>query len=241
MSPDFTKWPRLYIEHDLKSDETLFLCPDHAHYLYNVLRMREGQSVRLFNGRDGEWQGRIDGASKKQIALTLVKELRTQPDTKQRIHFFFAPIKQARMDWMLEKAVELGVTDFHPILTQNTDVRKINEKRLNKQMVEASEQCERYTIPVLNDIVEMKVAVQKYNNLKLLACLERHEDAPLIHHCIAGKQDTGLIIGPVGGLTVEETTFLAQHCTPVSLGPNILRCETAAIMALGVIGLNSFS
>lgn len=136
------------------------------------------------------------------------------------------------MDWLIEKAVELGATDFHPVLTQNTETRKINEERMQKQIFEAAEQCERLEIPALHPLETLELFLQNWpENVPVLACLERF-DAPPLSNGMSKHTDICLLIGPEGGFTSEEKEKISEKAVPVSLGETILRCETAAIKAL---------
>lgn len=226
------KYPRLYSESPLSDKGVIPLNAGQAHYLHNVMRRKDGDIVRLFDGKNGEWAGALEGVSKKAGAVRLTTQLNPQPADAAEIHLIFTPIKKSRLDWMIEKAVELGVSDFHPILTQNTEVRKINAPRLTQQIFEAAEQCERFTIPALHSLEKMDKAITtaKARGLKVFSCLER-QDVPLIQSQDKAKA-CAFIIGPEGGFTAEEQDYLIHHTTPISLGQSILRCETAMIKAL---------
>lgn len=230
------KSPRLYTDQHLTEGLGVQLTENAAHYLKNVLRVAEGDIVRIFNGREGEFVGRIERASKKSIDVTIEKKLRDQKFAKRQIHLFFAPLKKERMDFLIEKAVELGATDLYPILTQNTDMRKINEERITAQIIEAAEQCERLDIPSLHPPQDMmKLVSGWYSDVPVFAALERMDAEKLKSH----DSNCAILIGPAGGFTEEEKQKLAamDGIKPVSLGENILRAETAAIAALSIINL----
>lgn len=239
MIKDIQKSPRVYTGQPLILHEILQLQDSVHHYLKNVLRVQSGDIVRLFNGHDGEFLGRISDAGKKSIFLTLEQKLRDQKDPPRKIHLLFAPIKKERMDFLIEKAVELGVTDLHIILTQNTDVRKINKDRLNAQIIEAAEQCERLDIPTLHDAEDLFKKLGAWNRSAfVLAALERTDATPMRDHREI-KGDCAILIGPSGGFTDEEKNGLARMTIvrPVSLGEAILRSETAAAAALALLTL----
>jgi 16S rRNA (uracil1498-N3)-methyltransferase len=206
------------------------LSREQGHYLQNVLRCRAGDGVRLFNGRDGEWRGVIESAGKKEISIRLEKKLKDQPPPPRETRLFFAPIKKARMDWLVEKAVELGATHLHSVLTQNTDVRAINEERVRAQIVEAAEQCERMDIPELVPLQPLFTAIQGHN---ILACVER-TDSPPLRKALPASGPVAILIGPEGGFSAEEKEKLSARSTVslVSLGSRILRAETAGLAAL---------
>lgn len=228
---DHTKSPRLYLDAPLNEGQTLALTDAAHHYLKNVMRAETGDDVRFFNGRDGEFAARIETIEKKCLTARLEKQLRAQKNPARRVHLLFAPIRKERMDFLVEKAVELGATDLHIVLTQNTDQRKTNEDRLTAQIIEAAEQCERLDIPALHAGEDLFKKLKSWNaDIPLFAALERTEAAPL------EKQigDCALLIGPSGGFTSGEKERLCAlpFLRPASLGDNILRSETAALCGL---------
>jgi len=202
------------------------------------MRLEPGAGIRAFNGRDGEFTGTLSTLDKKQAVLTLQSRIRQQPQENRRIHLLFAPIRKERMDWLVEKSVELGATDLHPVLTQNTDNRKVNEERMRAQIIEAAEQCERLDIPTLHAADDLFKILTGWNpEIPVLAAVER-VDAPLLSASLP-KSELAILIGPSGGFTREEKDQLGRlKCVrPVSLGQTILRSETAAIAALAVLAL----
>ncbi len=234
MNDESFKLPRLYTPSALIHKGVIALDAGQAHYLHNVLRRSNGDSVRLFNGKDGEWLGSLQNLNKKAGKALLQEQLAKQPTNIKKVHLLFAPIKKNRMDWLIEKAVELGVSDFHPVLTQNTEIRKIKEDRITKQIFEAAEQCERFEIPILHPLKKLDQILKDWpTNIKLLACLERYEGQPLKN--IA--KDVAVLIGPEGGFTAEEKENIAQKAMVITLGDQILRSETAALKALTILTL----
>lgn len=227
----FFKLPRLYIDTPLTEGEDVVLSADQAHYFRTVLRRQDGDQIRLFNGRDGEFLCTLHDLGKKSGMALIGHQLKKQSENAPEIHLYFAPIKKSRMDWLIEKSVELGVTHLHPVITQNTEVRDVNSTRLRQQIVEAAEQCERLTIPDLDDPIKFDALPR---DIPLLACLERGERIPL-QKAITPGQPVFFLIGPEGGFTAEESDRIYQHkeWTAISLGSNILRCETAVCVALG--------
>lgn len=227
------KLPRLYTEYPLSDKVVIPLQNGQAHYLKNVLRRQNSDHVRLFDGENGEWLGQLQELTKKSGQVAIKEQTVKQPKERRRIHLLVAPIKKSRMDWLIEKAVELGTTDFHPIITQNTEVRKINEERMHQQIFEAAQQCERLDIPKLHKIEKLESKLQSWDEqVPVLACLERF-NAPHIHKSgIKKKANVGFIIGPEGGFTGEEKDAISDMAVTVSLGKVILRCETAVVKAL---------
>jgi 16S rRNA (uracil1498-N3)-methyltransferase len=232
--PALKKLPRLYVDRDLQPGQTLALPEAQAHYLRSVLRQVPGDAVRLFNGRDGEYKAVLDSVDKKSVTARCEILIRPQPEAAQPIHLLFAPIKKARLDFLIEKAVELGATHLHPIITQNTEVRTLNEDRLRLQIIEAAEQCERMDVPVLSPAQKLEDLPAFWSGETILACIERHDAPPL-----KSESAHAILIGPEGGFTENETAFLGglNFIRPVSLGPRILRSETAVCAALALISL----
>lgn len=233
MASDFTKLPRLYIDRAFTANATINLETAQAHYLKNVLRLKPGDFVRLFNGHDGEWLAPVKAFEKTECIVTLKGKIREQPPKPMEMHLLFAPIKKDRMDFLIEKAVELGATDLHPVLTNRTEVRKINEERIKAQITEAAEQCERFEIPTLHPLSDLKPKVAGWNlKTPLLWCKERGESP---HITTLREAAWAFLIGPEGGFDDPEFAFLEgqPQIRPLSLGETVLRCETAATMALG--------
>lgn len=234
MSHDLSKSPRLYVSADLSSGASVVLPEPQAHYLKHVMRADTGAPVRLFNGRDGEWHATIALLDKKKAVLALQAQTRRQPEPRRPVHLLFAPIKKARMEWLIEKAVELGATDLHPVITNHTEVRDINAERTRAQIIEAAEQCERLDIPALHDIMPLKAKLGAWpQNIPLMIGLER-ADAPALPQALPENGPRAFLIGPEGGWSAEEREFPGNlpFLKPVSLGPDILRAETAAAYVL---------
>jgi 16S rRNA (uracil1498-N3)-methyltransferase len=235
MQNDYTKTPRLYTPQKLERDTPIVLSDAQNHYLRSVIRLSEGDPIRLFNGADGEWAARLLELSKKQCRAAPFELLKPQPPEIPRVHLLFAPFKKHRMDVMIEKSVELGVTDLHPVLTARTEIRTLNEDRLRAQITEASEQCERMDLPRLHSLQPLAQKLQSKDcPPTVLWGRERGEAVPLADVSIEHR---AFLIGPEGGFDDRETTFLESqaHVKAISMGPQILRCETAALAALAYI------
>lgn len=233
---DVYKLPRLFLSSPLSGGCEVRLEGPQHHYLKNVLRQDAGDHVRIFNGREGEYMAHIEKADKKSLLLLVGEPLKAQPPAPRKRHLIFAPIKKERMEWMVEKAVELGATDLHPLFTQNTDIRKFNEERLSSQIIEAAEQCERLDIPALHPAIELKALLKRWPAaIPLLAAIERF-NAPRLCD-LPAQGDCGFLIGPAGGFSAEEKELIAGYdfVRPVSLGENILRAETAALAGLSIL------
>jgi len=231
---------RLYVPDDLGPGLSLALAEGQAHYLRNVLRLGPGAALALFNGRDGEWSGRIDGIAKGRCAVALGERTRQQiaePD----LWLVFAPVKRARIDYLVEKATELGVAELRPVRTQRTIVERVNVERLQANAVEAAEQTERLAVPLVHPPESLPALIPRWpEGRRLIVCDERGR-APPIAAVVAALRDrpaagTAVLIGPEGGFTETELDGLANlpFVNAVSLGPRVLRADTAALAALAV-------
>ncbi|MFP4097648.1 MAG: RsmE family RNA methyltransferase [Alphaproteobacteria bacterium] len=225
-------YPRLYVGEALVSAACVFLDAGQAHYLRNVLRRQEGAYVRVFNGCDGEWLACIDELGKKKGTLRLEGCLRAQPLAGQDVRLYFSPIRKQRMDMLIEKAVELGVSSLHPVLMNRSVVRKVNKERVRVQIIEACEQCERLDVPAFHDMCSFDEMLGGVD-LPFYACVERCEQACLLSD-FRDMRRAGFLIGPEGGFHEREVALLSGHndITAVSLGASILRAETAAFACL---------
>jgi len=227
---------RLYTEQDLVAGQGVQLNGNQVHYLRNVMRAGPGDGVTLFNGRDGEWAARIVALGKKSGGLEPVRCLRPQA-TEPGPRLFFAPIKRAPLDFLVQKAVELGVTALQPVMTERTVVSRVNHARLMANIVEAAEQCQRLTLPDLRTVQKYTMLLDNWPaDRHLLICVER-DAAPAIDNVLANAgniESWDIFIGPEGGFTESERDLFATlpFATLVSLGPRILRAETAALAAI---------
>jgi len=229
----YFKLPRLYIADDLKGKDSVALESEQTHYIKNVLRLGMNDQCRIFDGVNGEFLTQISALSKKEATLEIMEKIAEQPKIQRRCGLIFTPIKKARLDILIEKAVELVVTDFYPVLTQNTDIRKINAQRLNKQILEAAEQCERFTIPILHPLQNYESSLHDLSNtMAVFSCLERFDGTKEIAELSSEIGDFACFIGPEGGFTDAEKSQLHKNTTAISLGDTVLRTETAAIKAL---------
>lgn len=231
MTFDITKAPRLFVPDNLTSMGDIQLTKDHCHYLLTVMRKNEGDIIRLFNGIDGEFSGEIKLLSKKSALLINLKLIKEQPENIVNIHLYFAPIKKDRMAFLIEKSVELGVTHIHPIITDRTQNRKINIDKIKKQMIEASEQCERMTIPKIFNPTSMGTSDFIATSY---AAIERDNVPTFTPNT---TENIGIIIGPEGGWSDSEKELIYnnKNVRPTSLGNSILRAETACLFMLSRI------
>lgn len=226
-------FPRLWVAQTPDPGGTIVLPQEQAHYLAHVLRMSVGDRLRLFDGCRGEVLAELARVSKKSVEIRGLEILRSQPPVCPPLHLAFSPLRKERMDFLVEKAVELGVTVLHPVLMERTAVRAVNAGRLHRQIVEAAEQCERLDLPVLTPLRSLGAFLAEFpTDVPVLACLERCE-APTLREAFVGRP-CAFLIGPEGGFTEKERDTLVQNvrCRPVSLGPRVLRAETAGLYAL---------
>jgi 16S rRNA (uracil1498-N3)-methyltransferase len=249
----YHKLPRLYCKERIQSGASLSLLDAQHHYLANVMRKSTGDQIRLFNPKDGEFVATISQVKKKSLTVELGERINAPFDeraARNRLTLHFAPIHKQRMDMIIEKAVELGVSSLQPVITAFTQNRKINAERIAAQIIEASEQCERMDIPELlgaSKMTELLHAFEQQSDAQgvLYIALERIGNTPhffsaLQDHAQQGTQNFHILIGPEGGFSQDERTQImdfAARCKairPVHLGALILRAETAAITVVGL-------
>lgn len=233
------KHTRLYLNAPFAQSAEIPLAHAQIHYLRNVLRKESGDILRVFNAQHGEWTARLEMAGKKNGHVVLEQCFKVQPKPALPRHLYFSPIKKQRMDMLIEKSVELGVTDLHPVLMNRTVMRKINKERIDAQIIEAAEQSERLDIPALHDALNLDDVLRTYDHrTPLYACLERSEKVKPITS-FAMDQPVSFLIGPEGGFDEGEMTRLLKddNLKPIGLGDTILRAETAAIACLSYAAL----
>ena len=209
-----------------------------AHYLLNVLRLKPGGAILLFNGRDGEWRARVAEAGRKDCVLEAQERTRAQPPAPD-LHYLFAPLKQARLDYMVEKAVEMGAGRLRPVLTQHGQVTRVNIERMRANAIEAAEQCGILTLPEIDEPARLDAVLEGWpEGRRLVFCDEAAETAnPLDALSRLAAGPLAVLIGPEGGFSeAERRTLLARpFVTAISLGPRVLRADTAAVAALALV------
>jgi len=222
--------PRLFVEQVLA--EGLSVTVD-GNYLAAVLRLGPGDRVKLFDGRTGEWLAEIAEAGKKRVTLIVGEQLRGREKVPD-LWLLFAPIKRGRIDWLVEKATELGVARLVPAITHRTIVDRLNLERLRAHAVEAAEQCERTTLPELAEPRKLDAILRDWPDGRILYFADEEGGAPLAATIAPGP--AAILIGPEGGFTEEERGWIRSlpFARPVSLGPRILRADTAALAAISL-------
>jgi len=201
-----------------------------AHYLLDVMRRKVGDQVRLFNGQDGEWLASISEATRRRCQLR-VDELLRKPAEEPGPTLLFAPIKKSRLDMLIEKATELGVSKLMPVTTRRTIVDRVNAERLQAIAVEAAEQCERLTVPAIFELQTLEQALTAWPDDQPLYVADESGNGQPLLQALKPDRPAAFLIGPEGGFDPAEIDHLNQHpaVVKVDLGPRILRAETAAI------------
>lgn len=230
---------RLFVTSDLSPDAGVVLERAQAHYIGNVMRRAAGDPIHLFNGRDGEWAGELQEV-KKNAALVHVKELRREQKKEPDLQLFFSPLKKIQTALVIQKATELGVSDICPILTSRTNAEKIRQDKMELQAIEAAEQCERLTIPNIHNPEKLDQFLAELEaDRSLIFCSERSSEGNPIKAMqgIVNQKKVAILIGPEGGFSNDEADKITSldNCVSVTLGPRILRAETAVISAITLV------
>jgi 16S rRNA (uracil1498-N3)-methyltransferase len=230
--------PRLFVTPPLAAQVAVPLDRDQANYLGNVLRLTQGDRILLFNGRDGEWAATLHG-EKRTLAAHPVEQLRPQ-DSLPDIAYVFAPLKHARLDYMAQKAVEMGVNRLQPVITRYTQASRVNTERMRANVIEAAEQCGILSLAEVGEPLPLAryLAARPQGRL-LVFCDEAADVADPIEALRRRPQGGGLdvLIGPEGGFAPEERQVLlaAPDILRLAIGPRILRADTAAVAALALV------
>jgi 16S rRNA (uracil1498-N3)-methyltransferase len=223
--------PRLFVETALAEGLSLTLDGPPANYLANVLRLGPGAQVKLFDDATGEWLATLAEAGRKRVMLSVDRQLRPR-ETVPDLWLLFAPIKRGRIDWLIEKATELGVARLAPVLTARTIVDKLNLDRLRAHAVEAAEQCERTALPALDAPEKLERVLKDWPAGRALYFADETGGVPLAETATPGP--AAILIGPEGGFTDAERAAIRAlpQARAIGLGPRILRADTAALAAI---------
>jgi len=236
----FYKAPRLHVEAPLNEGAEIALTKPQAHHLINVLRLKTGAQILLFNGRDGEWLAQLINVDKRGARAQCESQIRPQPPAPQLI-YCFAPLKSARLDYMVQKAVEMGAGVLQPVITQFTHNTQLNPAKIQASVIEAAQQCGLLTLPTISPTLKLTKLLETWQHERhLVFCdeiLAEGENDALLTLTQLGKAPVGVLIGPEGGFSDAERQALRSQpfVTAISLGSRILRADTAAVAALALI------
>lgn len=225
--------PRLFIDDVLSIDGEVCVVGSAAHYLIGVMRLKEGSPVKLFDDRGGEYLATVSNAGKRDLVLHVETKLRERESVPD-LWLIQALIKKDRFDWIAEKACELGIACFVPVLTARCVVDKVKEDRLRTHMIEAAEQCERTALPEISALTKLDKLLKDWPTDRALYFCDERGGLPFSQAIKPGP--AGILIGPEGGFTAQENVAIRAlpNAVPVSLGPRILRADTAAVAAMSV-------
>ncbi|WP_404340054.1 16S rRNA (uracil(1498)-N(3))-methyltransferase [Sphingomonas sp. MMS12-HWE2-04] len=226
--------PRLFIDAELAPGPLRVEGPQ-AHYLVSVMRMKPGEAVKLFDDRTGEWLGVVQSAGKRDLILEITERLREREPVPD-LWLCAAPIKKGRIDWVAEKACELGVARLLPVFTRRAVVDKLNLDRLRSHMIEAAEQCGRTALPELAEPVKLPAMLRDWPADRALFFADETGGIPAAQAFAAHKGPAAILIGPEGGFDPEERDAIraCPQAVGIALGPRILRAETAAAAAVSL-------
>ena len=234
---DFTS-QRLFVDAALAEGTRVSCSPEQASYLRNVLRLADGNEILVFNGRDGEWRARLVAEGKRGASLEIAELVRPQaggPD----LHYLFAPLKRARLDYMVQKATELGVQRLVPVLTRHTVAERVNLDRMRANVIEAAEQCGILRVPDVAEPVKLPALLDGWDSSRrIVFCDEDAEQAsPIAVLSTLAPGPLAVLIGPEGGFSPDERAMIRARpeALALSLGPRIMRADTAAVAALALV------
>jgi 16S rRNA (uracil1498-N3)-methyltransferase len=230
--------PRLHVEAPLSEGASVALDRAQSHYLTTVLRLKSGGRVLIFNGRDGEWDAAID-VHKRAVALQVGVKTRAQTQSTD-LHYLFAPLKAARLDYMVQKAVEMGVSRLQPVLTRHGQIARVNVARIRANAIEAAEQCGILTLPEIAELLPLShVLAAQEPGRYLVFCDEDAEVADPVAALtkVPPRSPLSVLVGPEGGFAEDERAALLKlpNLVRLALGPRILRADTAAVAALALV------
>ncbi len=233
--------PRIHVEAALSAGADVALGRDQANHLINVLRRKPGEPVLLFNGRDGEWMGALAGSAKRPSAR-IERQTRPQPASGD-LHFLFAPLKHARLDYLVQKAVELGASRLQPAITRHTQVARVNLERMRANVVEAAQQCGVLALPEVAEPLPLAGLLDAADSGRWLIFCDEDAEVQDPVAALAAVRASGdslplaVLVGPEGGFAEEERALLLKRpqTLRLALGPRILRADTAGVAALALV------
>ena len=236
---------RLFIDAPIEPGDAITATAEQANYLLNVLRLGDGADVLVFNGRQGEWRARVSRQGKRGCALAIIEQVRGQTDGPD-IHYLFAPLKRSRLDYMVQKATELGVALLQPTLTRRTVAERVNLDRMRANAIEAAEQCGVLRVPAVAEPHKLEKLMATWDPSRTLVFCDEGASVsnPIVAltrgleaKAIPGGAPLAVLIGPEGGFDPAERDLLGRQSftITISLGPRIMRADTAAVAALAIV------
>ena len=229
---------RLFVQAELAEENIIRCDPAQAHYLLTVLRLKAGATVGIFNGVDGEWEGKLHLQGRKSASIQAKHRIRDQEPAPD-LMYVFAPLKRARLDYMVQKATEMGANVLQPVITQYTNAYRLKMERMRLNAIEAAEQCNLLTIPEVREPVDLKALLENWPPQRCLVyCDESADRTSAIERLQQIKSGpVALLIGPEGGFSQQENETLRHQpfVIPISLGPRIMRADTAAVAAMALV------
>jgi 16S rRNA (uracil1498-N3)-methyltransferase len=229
---------RLFVEADLGPGATVACTAEQTNYLRNVLRLKPGEAILLFNGRDGEWRARLAEVGKRGASLFVDAQVRPQEQAPD-IDYLFAPLKRARLDYMVQKATEMGVARLRPVLTRRTIAERINLERMRANAIEAAEQCGILRVPEVLAAEKLERAIAGWDRARALVLCDEGSDVanPIAALAKLKPGPVAVLVGPEGGFEDAERELVSSQpfVTRISLGPRILRADTAAVAVLALV------
>lgn len=238
--PDRTGKVRLYVDAPLGAEERIPLAPPQVHYLNSVLRCQPGECVDVFNGSDGDWAARI--VTRGRRSITLVCQTQTVPQrAPPDLWLVFAPLRKSRTDYVVEKATELGVRKIFPVRTEYTVAGRVSGRRLRSHAIDAAQQCGENHVPPVAELQALETVLDTWPpDRNILFCDESRTGMPVTDLARFPARKWAVLVGPVGGFSRTEATRIGAmpQCVPMSLGPRILRADTAAVAAIALWQVN---
>jgi 16S rRNA (uracil1498-N3)-methyltransferase len=227
--------PRLFVDIELSDGLDVRIDGGQAHYLISVMRLKHGAPVKLFDDRTGEWLAEVSMLAKRDLILTVCAKLRAREDVPD-LWLLAAPIKKARIDMVAEKACELGVALYQPVITRRTIIERLKTDRLRAHMIEAAEQCGRTALPIMEKVVKLPALLTGWPSERVLFFADEEGGVPFAEAVRMNPGPAAILIGPEGGFDAEERNTIRSvpQAVGISLGTRILRAETAALAAISV-------
>ncbi len=227
--------PRLFVDALLGAEMELRIEGGQAHYLISVMRLKAAAPIKLFDDKTGEWLAEVAHLGKRDLVVRIVGQLRPR-ETVPDLWLLAAPIKKARIDWVVEKACELGVAVYQPVLTSRTIIDRVKPERLRAHMIEAAEQCGRTALPEMRQPIKLSALLRDWPQDRHLFFADEDGGTPMAAAVKSHIGPAAILVGPEGGFDDQERRAIraCPQALPVSLGPRILRAETAALTATSV-------